>query len=127
MVPCLCIIRAWYYEDEIIHGTYVVSIVHMTVFITNFFIGENQSHCSIYPATVRHAGHYYCEVKNQYGVENSATAIVSVSTSPTTNIPSGTSGFSYAQLPLKGLASQTQDYISPNLLGWQLKCTHIAS
>lgn len=93
-------------------------IVHMTVFITNFFIGENKSYCSIYPATVRCAGHYYCEVKNQYGVENSGTATVTISTSPTTNIPSGTSGFSNAQVPLKGLASQTQDYISPNLGGW---------
>ena len=92
--------------------------MHVTVFITNFFIGENQSHCSIYPATVRHAGHYYCEVKNQYSIENSATVIVTVSTSPTTNIPSSTSGFSYSQLPLKGLASQIQDYISMNLGGW---------
>ena len=79
-------------------------------------IDGNKSYYSIYPATVRHAGHYYCQVENQYGVEISATATVAVSTSQTTNIPSGTSAAS--SYSLKGLTnifsnigSQIQDSI----------------
>ena len=54
-------------------------------------------------------------MKNQYGVENSATATVAVSTSPTPSFPSDTSGFSYFQLPLNQFAkngAQVQGTIS---------------
>lgn len=54
---------------------------------------------------MRHAGCYYCQVENQYGVEFSVTATVIVSTLPTANVPSGTSGFTYSQLSLKGSAN----------------------
>ena len=84
----------WYHEDKMLHGMYMSHhILHMTVFIANYFSGENESFCSIFPATERRAGHYYCQVENQCGVETSATARVVVSTSPTANVSSGTSGF----------------------------------
>ena len=100
---------------------YVTYCTHAYIY-NNYSIGENKSYYSIYPATVRHAGHYYCQVKNYYGVENSTAAIVAVSSSPTANIPSSTAGFTYSQLPLKGLAntlsnngSQMQDSVSADL------------
>ena len=114
MAPCLCII-----SGTMRMRLWMVCMLHynvyIIVFITNYFTGENKSYYVISPATVRHAGHYYCQVKDQYGVKDSATAMVTVSTSPKTNIPSGTPGFSYSQLPLKGLASQIQHSVSTNL------------
>ena len=52
------------------------------------FVGENNSCYSIFPVTIRRAGCYCCEVKNQYGRVRSNTAAVVVSTLQPTNIPS---------------------------------------
>jgi len=64
-------------------------------------------------------GCYYCQVENQYGVVNSATAIVTVTMLQTAKNPSRNIGFTYAQLTMEksknlvsyeGLTmSQTQD------------------
>ena len=42
---------------------------------TSCLIGENYSFYSIYPVTVRKAGHYYCQIINQFGIGNSNIAM----------------------------------------------------
>ena len=58
-------------------------------------VGENKGFYCIAAATLRSAGHYYCQVKNQYGVTNSAVATVAVTVSPTTRSPSVDTSFTY--------------------------------
>ena len=53
----------------------------------NYFVGENKSFYSIYPVTIRNVGHYFCQVKNHYGVACSSIAMVVVESFPT-EIPS---------------------------------------
>ena len=67
----------WYFEQSIIpgmlnHSHYVNHI------IACYFIGENESTYTISSATIRNAGHYYCQVQNQYGKVNSDPAKVTV-------------------------------------------------
>ena len=59
------------------------------------YVGENESFYTIFPATVRNAGQYYCEVINQYGVINSSTATVTVTYNATARHPSVDSTWTY--------------------------------
>jgi len=68
--------------------------------ITSCFTGENKSYHAIFPATIMNAGHYYCQIENQYGVVNSAIATVTV-TSQTAKHPSKNIGFTYSQLTME--------------------------
>ena len=58
-------------------------------------VGENKGFYCIAAATLRSAGRYYCQVKNQYGVANSAVATVTVTVSLTTRSPSVDTNFTY--------------------------------
>ena len=62
------------------------------------YIGENRSFFSVFPVTIRNAGRYYCQVKNQYGAVSSTIAMVVVTSSPTSQPPSNSSGFTYSPL-----------------------------
>ena len=70
----------WYYEDNIIDGM-LSQIVYIP--ITSCLIGENKSFYSIFPVTIMNAGHYYCQVKNQYGEVNSTITALTVTKTPT--------------------------------------------
>ena len=50
----------------------------MYLLIINHFADGNKSFYSIDPVTVRDAGHYYCQVENQYGIANSRSTVVTV-------------------------------------------------
>ena len=73
----------WYYEKNIIDGM-LSQIVFMP--ITNYYmytyVGENRSFYSIFPVTIRNAGCYYCQVKNQYGEVYSTTTTLTVTMTP---------------------------------------------
>ena len=84
----------WYYEDNIIDGT-LSQIVYMP--ITSCLIGKNKSFCGIFPVTIKNAGRYYCQVKNQYGEENSTIVTLTVTKTPTAQHSSEYSRFTYTQ------------------------------
>ena len=84
----------WYYEDNIVDGM-LSQIVYMS--ITSCLIGENKSYYGIYPVTIRNAGRYYCQVKNQYGEENSTIVTLIVTKTPTAQHSSEHSKFTYTR------------------------------
>ena len=69
----------WYYEDNIVDGM-LSQIVYMP--ITSCLIGENKSFYGIFPVTIRNTGHYYCQIKNQYGEVNSTIVTLTVTKMP---------------------------------------------
>ena len=85
----------WYYENDIIPGM----LNHtMYIHVCNELlhcIGERKPYCCIFPATTRSAGHYFCQVKNVYGIVNSNIATVIVTTSSIAKKHSIVSGFCY--------------------------------
>ena len=48
------------------------------IYLTSDFIDQNKSYYTIFPATERNTGHYYCQVQNQYGSVDSEAALVVV-------------------------------------------------
>ena len=104
----------WYYEDNIVDGTLTSQIVYMS--ITSCLIGENKSFYSIFPVTIRNAGCYYCQVKNQYGEVNSTIAILTVTMTPTIQHSSEDSRFTYIPnvVSSKGLAVPQIQGITPS-------------
>ena len=69
------------------------------------FTGQSKSYCCIFPATIRNAGCYYCQVKNHYGAVNSSIATLMVTTSSTARKPSVASGFCYIPSIMENSAS----------------------
>ena len=63
--------------------------------ISYCFIGEIKSYYCIHSVTTRNVGHYFCQVKNQYGVVNSDIATVIVTTLPTARNSSLDTRFTY--------------------------------
>ena len=78
----------WYVQSYCIHACNQIIC----------FTGENKPYYSVFPATIRTAGCYYCQVKNQYGVVKSPIVTVIVTTSLTAGNSSVSSGFSYIPL-----------------------------
>ena len=72
----------WYFEGDKIDGKLNHCAHYMP--IMSCFIGENNPSYTIHPVTVSNAGHYYCQIENQYGVVNSTVATVIVTTLSTT-------------------------------------------
>ena len=92
----------------------------LPVQVTSYFTGENKPFYSIYPVTIRNAGCYYCQVKNQHGKMNSTTATVFVLQTPKT--PSKALGFSYSlvekfpnMVSSEGLATSQRNFIPSDL------------
>ena len=71
----------------------------MYVYLISDFIGQNKSYYSIFPATERNTGRYYCQVKNHYGSVDSETAMVYITTLAVSPPSSESSRFAYPPLP----------------------------
>ena len=69
----------------------------------NFYlVGENKTFYTIFPATERNVGHYYCVINNQCGeVKTNIAKVTILLTSPTS--PVVESKFTYSQ-PAQGCA-----------------------
>ena len=81
----------------------------MYIVILIIFIGASNYYYSIFPATTRNAGRYYCQVKNKYGTVTSATATVTVTTSLTPTSCSQANKFSYSELPVEKLTNSLSE------------------
>ena len=93
----------WYHQFKTIDGM-LNHVMYMSVPIC-CFTGENTSFYSIHPATKSVAGHYWCTVGNQYDVEKSRPAVVTV-----TNSPTATYSATDSRINLKSVIPPIQDY-----------------
>lgn len=99
----------WYYENKVLLGT-CSHIVFIDMICC--FIGENKSFYSVFPVTIMSAGHYYCEVENEYGIVRSKIATVTVMISSISKHSSVGSVFTYSQSIEEKSTLLSQDIIT---------------